>query len=78
MKFATLATVAVVLSGADAIKVEQSESQKVELSLTQRAQIEQMETSMNQLSERLEQNQQQLAQLQSWWSSAFNKVKSWF
>ena len=61
MKFATLATVAVVLSGADAIKVEQSESQKVELSLTQRAQIEQMETSMNQLSERLEQNQQQLA-----------------
>ena len=41
MKFATLATVAVVLSGAEAIKVQQSETQQV--TVDQKQQIEQME-----------------------------------
>ena len=78
MKFATLATVAVVLSGAEAIKLTQSETQKVELSAEQRSQIEQMEKSLAELTSRMEENQQQLAQAQSWWNDAFNKVKSWF
>ena len=78
MKFATLATVAVVLSGAEAIRLHEKVEVESQLTLTQQAQIEQMEKSLSQLSSRMEENQQQLAQMQSWWNKAFNTVKSWF
>ena len=73
MKFSALAIVAVASVGqVEAAKLHSLERAHAKAELS--AMNEQMELLQQQMSE----NSQQLAEMQSWWDTAYNDIKSWF